>query len=102
MRLDAARVEQTLTQFEAQVVPDGHPVMAQLKELFGDHTFFLAPNGLNIVEPLEPGRSGARAGKVVNLAKWTDAGATSLVPHEPEATEVVVEFGGEEGPDIMH
>jgi hypothetical protein len=99
MRLSATRVEETLTQFEAQPIPDGHPVMEQLKGLFGDHTFFLAANGLNIVEPVERSNSGVQTGKVVNLASWADEGATRLQPHEPETTEVIVEFALEEGPD---
>jgi hypothetical protein len=27
---------------------------------------------------------------VVNLANWTDAHLTSLAPHEPEPTEIIV------------
>jgi len=92
-------VEQALRQFEAQAIPDSHPAMEQLRGLFGDHTFFLAPNGLNIVEPLE---SGVPAGKVVNLASWTDESATSLAPHAPETTEVVIEFEGDDGSDLLN
>jgi hypothetical protein len=36
---------------------------------------------------------------VVNLANWTDESASSLAPHEPEATDVIVELAGEE-PDL--
>jgi hypothetical protein len=56
--------------------------------LFGDHTFFLDSNGLNVVEPNESIDAPART--VVNLANWSDAQLTSLAPHEPEPTEVVV------------
>lgn len=106
MRLSPERVEQTLNQFEAHVIPDNHPSMPKIKDLWGDHTYFLAVNGLNIVEPLDPNHSGAAAAKVVNLADWTDESATTLAPHQPEATEIVVEFDpdGEAGeePDVMH
>jgi len=107
MRLSPAQVEQALNQFEAHVIPDSHPVMAQLRRLYGDHTYFLAPNRLNIVEPLEPSDSGTEAGTVINLASWADESATSLEPHEPEATEVVVEFAGgddlaDKGPERKH
>jgi hypothetical protein len=106
MRLSPARVEQTLNQFEAHVIPDNHPSMPKIKDLWGDHTYFLAVNGLNIVEPLDPSDLGAEAATVVNLANWTDESATKLAPHQPEATEIVVEFdpddeGGEEA-DLMH
>ena len=42
MKLNPAQLEQTLTQFEAQVIPDDHPLVPKLHELFGDHTSFLA------------------------------------------------------------
>jgi hypothetical protein len=90
MKLNSAQVERTLTQFEAQVIPDDHPLVAKLSELFGDHTFFLDSNGLNVIEPNESADAGVPAGTVVNLADWSDARLTSLVPHEPEPTEVVV------------
>ena len=90
MKLSSAEVELTLTQFEAQVIPDDHPLVPKLNELFGDHTFFLNGDGLNVVEPNESTHAGAPAGTVVNLANWSDAQLTSLTPHEPEPTEVVV------------
>ncbi|HKD25354.1 MAG TPA: hypothetical protein VKC66_05490 [Xanthobacteraceae bacterium] len=90
MKLNSAQVEQTLTQFEAQVIPEDHPLVRKLNELFGDHTFFLDSNGLNVVEPNERTEAGAPAGTVVNVASWSDAQLTSLMPHEPEPTEVVV------------
>ena len=91
MKLNSAQVEQSLTQFQAQVIPEDHPLVLQLNELFGDHTYFLDGNGLNVVEPNESIHAGAPpAGTVVNLANWTDAELTSLTPHEPVPTEVVV------------
>lgn len=90
MKLTAALVDKTLNQFEAQAIPDNHPAVPQLSDLFGDHTFFLDKSGLHVVEPTEPTASGARAGQVVKLASWNDAQRTSLVPHEPEPTDVVI------------
>ena len=92
MRLSPARVEQALDQFEAHVIPEDHPSMPTIKGLWGDHTYFLAPNGLNIVEPIETDDSEVEVAAVVNLADWTDESGTSLAPHEPQTTEVVVEF----------
>ena len=40
MKLNSALVECALDQFEAQAIPDNHPVVPQLNSLFGDHTFF--------------------------------------------------------------
>ena len=40
-------------QFEAQALPDDHPVVPQLASMFGDHTFFIDSGGLNVLEPTE-------------------------------------------------
>jgi peptidoglycan hydrolase-like protein with peptidoglycan-binding domain len=98
MRLTSTQVERALRQFDGQAIPDNHPVLPQLNRLFGDHTFFLDGNGLNIVEPVEPTQAGVEAGKVeagkvVNVANWSDANLTSLAPHEPESTDVIVALG---------
>src|SRR5438270_6511851 len=73
MRLTSALVERILSQFEAEVIPDSHPAVQELNRLFGDHTFFLDTNGLNIVEPAESLEARVQTGKVINLASWNDA-----------------------------
>jgi hypothetical protein len=93
MKLTSVQVERTLSQFQAEAVPDDHPVVPQLNNLFGEHTFFLDGSGLNIVEPAETARPGTQAAKVVNLANWSDDDPARLEPHEPEPTDVVVVLG---------
>jgi hypothetical protein len=90
MKLNPAQLKQTLTQIEAQPIPDDHPLVPKLNELFGNHTFFLDVRGLNVVEPMEDAVDGAQTGTIVNVANWSDAHLTSLVPHEPQPTETVV------------
>jgi hypothetical protein len=92
MKLNAAQIERTLHQVEAEAIPAEHPVIPQLQRLFGDHTYFLDNNGLSIVEPLESEQGDGQLGVVVNLANWTDASAAKLQPHEPESTDLVVEL----------
>jgi hypothetical protein len=98
MKLSAERVDRTLSQFEAMPLPEDHPAIAQLSQLFGEHTFFLTVSGLHVVEPTEAPAAGESTGQestgqVVKLASWSDPNRTSLVPHEPEPTEVVVDLG---------
>jgi hypothetical protein len=90
MKLNATQVKQTLSQFDAQVLPDDHPAVTQLNNLFGDHTFFLDGGGLKVLEPTEVPETEAQAGEIVSLADWSDASLTSLKPHEPELTGMVV------------
>jgi hypothetical protein len=89
MRLNEAQVKQTLSQMDAHVLPEDHPVAAQLTDLFGDHTFFLDQNGLKVLEPAD---AETGAGEVVSLADWADATLTRLTPHEPDPTGTIIEF----------
>ena len=95
MKLSSARIERTLSQYEAQAIPENHPVVPQLNRLFGEHTFFLDSSGLSIVEPAAPATTGGQAGKIVHLAHWSEGNPTSLEPHDPEPTDVVVSLGPE-------
>ena len=95
MKLNSALVERTLHQFEAEVVPDNHPAVPKLVEVYGDHTFFLDKHGLNIVEPADSPDEGGLIATVVELAGWTDTERSKLTPHEPEPREVVIGLGTE-------
>ena len=63
MKLTTEMVSQTLTQFEAQPIPEHHPAVPELNKIFGDHTFFLDGDGLSIVEPVETDPPGHRCGR---------------------------------------
>jgi len=90
MKLNSRQLEQTLSQFQAEVVPENHPALQQLNGLYGEHTFLLDGDGLNVLEPAEAPETEAQAGEIVSLASWSDATLTSLRPHEPERTGVLV------------
>lgn len=99
MKLSSPQIQQTLNQLDAEVLPEDHPAMAQLKDIFGDHTFFLDANGLNVLERIEsPGLDGqdgmdgqgGQSGEIISLADWSDASLTKLSAHEPEPTGTVI------------
>lgn len=92
MKLNSAQVKQTLNQMNAQVLPEDHPAVAQLNNMFGNHTFFLDENGLKILEPADAPETQAQTGEVVSLADWSDANLNSLRAHEPESTGLIVVF----------
>ena len=93
MKLTSAQIDRNLSQFEAQAIPESHTVLPRLNELFGDHTFFLDSNGLNIMEPTaEPATGRTQAARVVNVANWSDANTADLAAHEPESTDAIVEL----------
>jgi hypothetical protein len=101
MKLNSTQLDRTLSQFHAEVLPDNHPAVRQLNDLFGDHTFFLDASGLNVLEPAEMPEKEVQAGEIVNLASWSDENLTSLKPHAPAPTGVVVVLESRQWPWIQ-
>jgi hypothetical protein len=90
MKLNSAEVKQTMTQLDAQAIPEDHPAVAQLNSIFGEHTFFVDQSGLKVLEPAETPDMQGRTGEVISLADWSDQALTSLTPHDPQPTGVIV------------
>jgi hypothetical protein len=90
MKLNEAQISKTLDQFQARVLAEDHPAVAQFRELFGHHTFFLDAKGLYVLELIEIPGMEAQDGEMVSLADWSDADFTKLTTHQPEPTGVVV------------
>jgi hypothetical protein len=93
MKLTSTQIEQTLGQFEAEPIPEDHPMVPQLNEVFGEHTYFVNSDGLIILEPAVSGLAGVQSAKVVNLGEWSDDAPSALELHEPETTDLVVTLG---------
>lgn len=90
MKLSGKQIERAADEIGAQAVPEDHPIVMQLMRIYGDHTFFLDSDGLEIVEVTRPDAPTDNEVCVVRLASWTDDNRTRLAPHEPQATDVVV------------
>ena len=74
MKLTSTQIEQTLGQFEAEPIPEDHPMVPQLNEVFGEHTYFVNSDGLIILEPTGSGLTGVQSAKVVT----SGSGVTTL------------------------
>lgn len=99
MKLNDAQASMVEDQLDAMVLPEDHPVNPDLKKVYGDHTFILDDEGLNIIEPnSEPLNWTA---SVIKLATWTNDARNELLVHEPEILGVTVEIGPEK-PDVIH
>src|ERR1700757_1892724 len=90
MKLNSMQIERTLSQFDAHVLADDHPAIAQLTKAFGQHTFFLDDKGLNVLELIETPQMEPQGGEMINIADWSDASLTKLSAHPPEPTGVVI------------
>jgi hypothetical protein len=69
MKLTSAQIERTLSQFEAQAIPESHPVLTRLNELFGDHTFFVDSDGLSIVTACSAENSSRKSRECCELER---------------------------------
>jgi hypothetical protein len=69
MKLSPAQVHRVQQQIDGRVIPNRHTLSPQLQRAFGNHTFFLDSEGLNIVEPSP---ADSQVGNVVKLASWAD------------------------------
>lgn len=90
MKLNTTQIIKVEEQLDARPIPDDHPIVAELKEDFGDHTFFVDAGGINIVEP-NTDEQGPKCA-VVRLATWNDEERSELVVHPPEVLPVAVKF----------
>ena len=87
MKLSNVQIEATRDSLGATPVPEDHPVMEQLKQAFGEHTFFLDQSGLSVfVDPSEvPPEAELPEGepRLVMIAAWTDESRNALGAVEP-------------------
>ena len=94
MKLNAVQLQKVEEQFGVEAIPEEDPVTSDLKEAFGDHTFFLDADGLNIVEPNVFPESSI--GNVVKIASWSSDEQTELLRHEPEVLPITVDLESDE------
>jgi hypothetical protein len=96
VKLSPAQAHRVEQQIDGRAVPDPVALASQLQDTFGDHTFFIDSDGLNIVEPSQ---ADTDVGNVVKLGEWADDEHTKLRLKAPTLTETVVEFGAPDDDD---
>lgn len=87
MKLSNVQIAATRDNLGATPVPDDHPVMDQLKEAFGEHTFFIDQSGLSVFvdqdEVSEEVELPDGEPRLVMIAAWTDENRNTLGAVEP-------------------
>jgi len=79
MKLTSAQIDCVLDQFQAEVIPSDSPMPPELEEVFGLHTFFLAREGLHLVDRSPSTNSVKHPAFVVRVLAWWEEEA-SLMP----------------------
>lgn len=87
MKLTNTQIAATTESLGATPVPEDHPVMDQLRDAFGEHTFFLDHAGLSVFVDEDEVQEGFELPegepRLVMIAAWTDDQRSSLGPVEP-------------------
>ena len=92
MKLSDHQIDQVRNRFGVDPVPDDHPSVPDLKETFGDHTFYIDSTGLHIWETAETAGDGTQFINALRVASWVNEEQNSLSTHNPESTGINVKL----------
>ncbi|MDX1710451.1 MAG: hypothetical protein R3316_04870 [Rhodovibrionaceae bacterium] len=92
MKFDDTQISTMQDQTGLQPIPDDNPAMEQLKQAFGEHTFYLDEQGLYVWEWIEGPEADGQPVTAVQIATWADEDKTALQPTEPQVVDAVVKL----------
>ncbi len=97
MKLDETQLAVVESQTGAKPLPADDPAAEQLSGAFGDHSFFLDPNGLYIFEgvDLPEAEHGTSPALLIQIAEWTDEEKTAIGPIEPKPADLILDLAME-------
>ena len=97
MKLDDQQLTIIENQTGTKPLPVDDPAVAQLSGHFGEHSFFLDPNGLYIFEAVDlpDTEAGTAPALLIQIAEWTDEEKTSIGPIEPKPADLIIDLAQE-------
>ena len=93
MKLSVDQIAAAKAVLGAEPLPEDHPAVPQLREAFGERTFYVDTNGLLVFEPTGETEAGGTEAVLVLVAAWTGEDRTALGMVEPVDTGVTVDLG---------
>lgn len=96
MKLNTDQTAAVQRQTGADPLPEDNPTMGQLREIFGEHTFYVAEQGLVVPEttpePAAPEATEDGSVEFMLVAVWAGEDKKSLQPIEPQPTGIKLEL----------
>lgn len=108
MKLTSQQVASVKQELGADPIEETNPAISTLRQAFGDHTFYLASDGLFVLEPADevfkedqgaagsggdaPSEPMAEPARLILVAAWTDESKTALQPAPAQVTATVVDL----------
>ena len=93
MKLSTDQIAAAKAVLGADPLEEDHPAAPQLKEAFGDKTFYVDTNGLLVFQPVEEAPQTENEAELVLVAAWTGEDRNQLGMVEPVNTGVKVDLG---------
>ena len=92
MKLNTQQVSAIKEQIGAEPVDQTSDAETQLREVFGEHTFYADATGLFVLEPATPETApeAAESAQVIQIATWSNEEKDTLKSIEPKSSGVVV------------
>ena len=91
MKLTTDQTAAVQRQTGADPLPEDNPTMGQLQEIFGEHTFYVAEQGL-VVPETTPEAAEDGSVEFMLVAVWAGEDKQSLQPIEPQPTGIKLEL----------
>lgn len=95
MKLTTQQIEDAVLKLQVSAISESAGLMAELVDLYGDHTFFVDPDGLHILERLDEDQQGDDREflTLIQIAAWTDETRSEVATHDPRMTGKTVIMG---------
>lgn len=97
MKLNDDQIGRIESQYEVSPIPESEPIVGELSEIFGEHTFYLGENGLVVWDRVDGEEQAPDRLMAVQVAAWSDETRSAMRVHEPVSTGIVASMGADEG-----
>ena len=95
MKLTDDQIVSIENQYSVSPIPEDEPIIGQLSEIFGDHTFYLGENGLVVWDAIEADGSADERLVAFQVAEWSDDTRSAMRVHEPVSTGIIASMGAD-------
>ena len=92
MKLSTNQIEQIHKKLRIHLLPDDYAALANLREVFGDQTFYMTADGLHIWEYAEVAGTEGQVIIALKVAAWANEKKSDLSLHKPQLTDVTVQL----------
>ena len=92
MKISEHEIKEIHEKLGIHPLPDDYTTLANLREVFGDQTFYMTADGLHIWEYADVAGAEGQVIIALKVASWANETKTDLSIHKPQLTDVTVKL----------